>query len=66
MDTFKEHQQLETMWERGERPWAVWENCNPGFPSPSAAAAVSVPPAIDRRRGLTIIPGAGRAAERTG
>ena len=66
MDTFKEHQQLETMWASGERPWAVWERGDTGAPRPPVAAAITTPPEIDRRSVLTIVPGAGRFSERTG
>jgi len=66
MDTFKEHQQLETMWMRGDRPWAVWEHCDVRAPRSPAAAAMTAPHEINRRSVLTIVPGSGRTAARTG
>jgi glucose-1-phosphate cytidylyltransferase len=29
MDTFKDQQQFETMYTRGQRPWALWERPAP-------------------------------------
>lgn len=65
MDTFKEHQQLETMWTNGDRPWAVWEKNGIGATRPPAAAALT-PAEPDWRSRLTIVPGGGRPAVRTG
>lgn len=37
MDTFKEKQQLDEMYERGETPWAVWRNGQPDAPGPACS-----------------------------
>jgi glucose-1-phosphate cytidylyltransferase len=65
MDTFKEHQQLETMWTRGERPWAVWEKNGIGATQPPAAVALT-PLEADGRTRLMVVPGGRRPVARTG
>ena len=67
MDTFKEHQQLDAMWTRGERPWAVWQRSDAATAKIPAVAAQATPhPETDRRRVLTVVPGAGHATRRAG
>jgi glucose-1-phosphate cytidylyltransferase len=66
MDTFKEHQQLESMWTNGDRPWAVWEGARAEFSRALSASAPESPPGLDRRGVLTVVPGSSRPAARTG
>ena len=61
MDTFKEHQLLDSMWTRGERPWAVWER------SAVESADQMLPGAGRHRRPvLRVVPGGDRPGLRTG
>jgi glucose-1-phosphate cytidylyltransferase len=39
MDTFKEQQQFNDMWSRGEAPWAVWNRTTPAVDIPVAVAS---------------------------
>jgi glucose-1-phosphate cytidylyltransferase len=48
MDTYKEKQMLDDMYDRGETPWAVWDQGLPAAPGSEVVAAGRPQPAIGR------------------
>jgi len=49
MDTFKDKQQLESLWESGSAPWQVWKTNGNGSGGVKPAAPVPVAEIFDRR-----------------
>jgi len=50
MDTFKDRQQLETLWDSGKAPWHVWKDNGNGITGAKPPAPEPVAVFVDRRK----------------